>query len=106
MHDPPGVRRREPLARLDDDLGRLVEREPPARAELLLQVAPGQVLHDEVRALVRQGAVVEDADDVLALNGHEGAGFALEPGEGVLAVDVLGLDQLDRDLLTDELVRS
>ena len=105
VNDAARVHGREPLARLDDDFRGLLEREPPPRAELLLQVAPGEVLHHQVRAFVGEGAVVEHPHDVLALHRDERAGLALEPGEGVLAVHVLGPYELDRDPLPDDLVR-
>ena len=82
MDDAELVRLADRLARLEEVVDGLVDRQRAPRAEDLREVAAGEVLHHDVRRAVRERADLEDADDVLALNRCGGAGLADETSGG------------------------
>ena len=68
------------------------------RLQARLQVAPLEVLHDEVGTRVGRDVEVEDLDDVgVAKLGHD-LGFAAEARERLLVSLELGKQQLHREL--------
>ncbi len=65
--------------------------------DALVERLAEQQLHDHVGPAVVGDPVVVDLDGVLALDGGGGAGLGDEARAGLLALDVLEVDELDRD---------
>jgi hypothetical protein len=78
MHDPACVGFTEGLASLEEQIARFVDRQRAALSEDLRGGGTTKVLHHDERRAVRKRAHLEDADDVLALDGGRGAGLAEE----------------------------
>ena len=79
MHDPAGVRVAERLARLQEQVARIVERELAALLYDRRQIGAAEVLHHDVRRVVRADADLVDANDVLALDRRRRPRLAAEP---------------------------
>ena len=82
---------------LDEDLGRLVEREAPHALDALVERLSLEQLHDDVRAEVVGGAVVVDLDGVLAAQGGRGTRLVVEALARLHALGVARVDELDGD---------
>ena len=89
------VRAIERAAHLVDDPDRLLESEAVGVVQALVERLADQHLHDDVGAAVLRHPVVEDLDGVLRLDGRGGPRLVVESCPRVLAVGVLGLDELD-----------
>ena len=66
-----------------------------------MQVGAVEVLHHHVRRAVVERADVDDADDVLALQGHHGARLAQEAVDGLGRLGGVLAQELDGDLLPE-----
>jgi hypothetical protein len=100
MDDPRGVRLRQALEDLGDDVHRVGERDAPRTAEALPEVLAAKELHHEVRAAVLR-AGVEHRDDVRTLDGAHRPRLAREAADHLLVGGELGIDELDRDALAE-----
>ena len=81
MDDPFGVRRLEPTRRLDQEVDGLDDRERPALADELVEIASFDVLHhEEMNAPILVG--VKGGDDVGVLQAARGFDLALEAQDG------------------------
>lgn len=106
VHDTGGVSRVQPPAHIRDPPQCVLDGHAPASSEDLLQCAPVDERHDEVRAFAVRPVVVH-GDDVGAVEGRGDPGLAPEPGERLVAVRVVVSrreEDLDRHLAVQRLV--
>ncbi len=96
MHDPRGVRLREPLGELRREVEDPARRQRPL-LEDLAERAPEDELHREVRRPVRRAHLV-DGDDGRVVERGGGARLLLEAAEAVRVLRELLRQQLERDL--------
>ena len=102
MDDAEAVRFRERLARLHQVVGRLADRDRTALLRERGEVAPVEVLHDDVRLVVLERADIEDLCDVLVLEADDGLRLAEEATRRLLLLG--GATATTKKLHRDELV--
>ena len=94
------------LARLEDEVDRLLDGHRAPRLEPRREVAPLEVLHDHVRRAVLELPHVGHARDVLALDLDRRARLAEEARDGLALRSACGQEELERDPLVElEVVR-
>ncbi len=98
VDDAEAVRLAERARRLDEDLGRVLQAERADALDPLAELLAFEELHHDVRDLLAGQAVVEDLNDVRALDLGCGGGLAAEAGDGRGRLDELGRHELDGDL--------
>ena len=98
---PARVRFGDGVARLQHVVDGVLDVELRLAGEHLAQILAAQKLHDHVRQTRIEGAHVEDAHDVLALNGRGGAGLTDETRRRLVVVDHARHHQLDGHLLAE-----
>ena len=107
MHDVLLVRSGDRVGDGDHDLERLGGGEATvARAEVLLEILPGEQLLDDERRSVVVTRDVEHVDDVRVADGSRGARLAEEAHHVVFVARVLLVQELDGDLATERNVLS
>src|SRR5262245_15635519 len=82
VHDPLRVRRRHPVQDLIEAVGHIEHGHGANAFELGAQGPTLQTLHDDVRALTFENAVVIHAHDARVVESRCGARLAAESGEG------------------------
>ena len=97
VDDARVVRALQGAADVPDDPRRLLQRERAEALDALVERLADEELHDHVGPPVVGHAVIEDLDRVLALDRRRGAGLGHEARARLLALDVLRIDELDRD---------
>ena len=99
MNDPRRVRLRDRDARLQNEVDRGRDRKRPPDAQLGLEVAASQELHDHVRSATLVSVDVEHLHDVRSSDARARAGLAVEPLHCVRQGEDLVTQELDRDAL-------
>jgi hypothetical protein len=105
VDDPGRVHFGERLTGLKRDLARLRDRQRSGTGDELSEVAPLEVLHDDVGHPVVERAHVVDAGDVVAPDHGGDAGFAEESARRRSCLRRLGQEKLDGDVLLEPEVR-
>ena len=103
MDDPPLVRRRQGIGNLRAHLERLPGVRQPFR-ELVGEILPVDVLHDDERTPVGVHSGVENRADVRMLDRGNAFGFLQQPACDGWIVDVARRDDLDCDLAFEQQV--
>jgi ADP-ribose pyrophosphatase YjhB (NUDIX family) len=83
MHDPERVRLRDTGACLQNVFDSIADRQRTMVTEHVREVAPGQVLHDEIGRAGRERPDVADVSDVLGLDPHRRSRLADEAPDGL-----------------------
>lgn len=104
MYDAARVGLRDRDARLEDEIDRLLGREPSALLEEAIEIDPLEELHDHVRRAVGQGSEVDDARHLLARELGRDLRLAREPIRRGVVLPI-GREQLDGDALAERYVR-
>ncbi len=104
VDDAALVRLGQGARQLRDDRDDLARSHRPAGAQVVLEVAPLEQLHDDVGRALGRDAVVEGLHDVRALDLGSGGGLAGEAGGGLGALEQVAGHELDDDLRAKRLV--